>query len=266
MKLNSVELKKLILEVMEEATRREFLRGLAGAGASAALGADAFADEGDGFEGASVYGLGGSTARDQEIQATSTKPPVPAGEAKAAMDALRYVPHREYYSVAPAADAATGQAYAYVDIGGLWEEMDNSLTMGNTPEVAREFYNGWTLKQIYKYVFGQLAFWGTELSPDPNNMKMAPTIKSQDRWDRDINVKILPLAWTISLDVWMEQMLQVESDIRSARSQEEVDQILQREQLTEQEYQEMLNAYNQVMSSLDRGAAIFNPSYTPEDQ
>jgi hypothetical protein len=36
MKLNSVELKKLILEVMEEATRRDFLKGLAGAAGLAA--------------------------------------------------------------------------------------------------------------------------------------------------------------------------------------------------------------------------------------
>ncbi len=269
MKLNSVELKKLILEVMEEATRRDFLKGMAGAAGLAASGrvGDLYADEdSDEFQGVSIGGLGQPSARDQEIESMETSPPVPAAEAKAAMDALRYVPWKEYYAIAPAADAATGQAYAYVDIGELWAEMDESLTLGNTPTEARAFYDNWTLKQTYKHVFGQLAFWGTEINPDPNNMKMAPTISSKDRWDRDIEVKILPLAWTVALDVWMEKMLQVESDIRGATSQQEVNQILRREQITQQEYEEMLSAYNKVMSSMDRGAIVSNPAWKPEDQ
>jgi len=249
MKLNSKYLKELILEVLDEATRRDFLKGTVGLAGLAATGglSDSYADEGPALE----------------IDQSLSDIPVSKEEGKKALDRLRQTPDMEYYTVAPVQDSITGIPYAYVDMNALYDEADQIPELDMAISDAEAFYQDWTVVQIYKYVFGQLAFWGTFRDEnDPLNRQMTKTVPSNDRWGRDVDVQLLPVAWTVSMDIWMTKMNLLEAKLKQYPEQRA--QILASQGMSEVEYAELKENYNQLLNSINNSPTIHNPNYKQE--
>tara|TARA_B100000035_G_C20993574_1_gene551393 strand:+ start:355 stop:1149 length:795 start_codon:yes stop_codon:yes gene_type:complete len=264
MKLNSKYLKELILEVIDEATRRDFLRGAVGLGATAALGGkvtDASADGGS-FPGGQRI----RTVSDEDVSIEqSLRAPISKQQGKIALDKLRVTPDMEYYTVAPVQDSVTNVPYAYVDMNAIYDEADQIPELDQAISEAEAFYQDFTILQHYNYVFGQLAFWGTfKDESDPRNMQMTKTVKSKDPWERDVDVKILPAAWTVSLDVLLNRILLLNSKIQQYPMEKR--NLLAEEGLTLTEYEEMMQSYNQLINNMNNAAFIQNPNYKPEER
>lgn len=297
MKLNSKYLKQLILEVLDEATRRDFLKGAAGIAGLAALGkglSDLYDDEEekDRFAGEDIeYILTRQDAIDAGLNPDEYFPPegqefdpdkqIPLEnpedawkekkspyskeEGKAALDYLRFTPEDlEYYGVAPA-QGTGGEAYAMVDMGQVFDMADEDPRIAEALEVSAGFFNDWTLKQHYNYLFSNLALWGTyKDESNPNSTKMAPTIKAKDPWDRDIDVNMLPVAWSNSLDIWTNRMSSFQAKWQQYPNDRK--KMLQEQQMTLQEYKQMAADYEDILVSLSGGATITNPNYQPPEE
>ena len=212
MKLDKKYLKNLINEVLDEATKRDFLKGAFGLGTMGALGAK---------------------VSDLNV------------------------------AMAPAFDKAMGVDYAYVSMPMIDEFYGNDPEMSMDIEDVEYFYDTWTSTQIYKYVFGQLAFWGTYRDEDDvMSRQMAPTVPSTDQWDRPTEMPILPLAWTVSMEVFLERFLQLELNLKQNPEMREY--ILMKEGLTEDRYDEMKKNYEGLLKSTNSGGFIRNPNHKKE--
>ena len=300
MKLNSKYLKELILEVIDEATRRDFLKGAAGVAGLAALGrgiSSLYDDEEEnplntndrykdaplmtredaiemGMDPRTVDELFGPEREERQQfpldpvdeDAWKEKPSeFTKSEGKAALDRLRTTPENlEYYHVSPAQGTA-GDAYAYVDIGTIYDAADESSELAEAVLKAEGFYSDWTIKQEYNYIFGSLTFWGTYRDPDnPTNTKMAPTIDGKDYWDRDIKINLLPLAWSVSLEHWTTRFSSLVARLEQYPNKRK--EILREADLTEAEYKEMYARYENVITAMGSGATVENPNYQPPEE
>ena len=219
MKLNSKYLKDLILEVIDEATRRDFLKSVAGLGTIATIGgraADASADGGRFPGGKRIK----TVSDDDSSVELSLRQPISKQEGKIALDKLRVTPDMEYYTVAPVQDSVTNVPYAYVDMNAIYDEADQIPELDQAISDAEAFYQDFTILQHYNYVFGQLAFWGTfKDENNPQSRQMTKTVGSKDPWERDVDIKILPAAWTVSLDVLLNRILLLNSKIQQYPSE-----------------------------------------------
>lgn len=259
MKLDKKYLKNLINEVLDEATRRDFLKGALGLGAMGAMGAkvsDLNVGEDEKMAAMSEEDKENLFRKGSEIPASSS-------EAKQALDKLRIVPDLEFYAMAPAFDKAMGVDYAYVSMPMIDEFYGDDPEMAMNIEDVEYFYDSWTSTQIYKYVFGQLAFWGTYRDEnDVMSRKMAPTVPSTDAWDQPIEMPILPLAWTISMEVFLERFLELEQNLE--QHPEMKGYILMKEGLTEDRYKKMKKNYEGLLKSTRSGGFIQNPNHKKE--
>lgn len=264
MKLDSKYLKSLILEVIDEVTRRDFIKGAVGLGATAAAGGtigDLRADGGS-FPG----GRRIQTISDEDVNIEqSLRAPISKQQGKIALDKLRVTPDMEYYTVAPVQDSVTNVPYAYVDMNAIYDQADQIPELDQALSDAEAFYQDFTIMQHYNYVFGQLAFWGTFRDEnDPRSMQMTKTVKSKDAWERDVNIKILPAAWTVSLDILLNRILMLNSKIQQYPSKKT--ELLADEGLTLSEYEEMMQSYYQLINNMNNSAYIQNPNYNPEER
>ena len=264
MKLSSKYLKELILEVIDEATRRDFLRGAVGLGATAALGGkitDASADGGHFPGGQRIR----TVSDDNSNIELSLRQPISKQEGKIALDKLRITPDMEYYTVAPVQDSVTNVPYAYVDMNAIYDEADQIPELDQAISDAEAFYQDFTIMQHYNYVFGQLAFWGTFRDENnPQSRQMTKTVGSKDAWERDVDIKILPAAWTVSLDVLLNRILILNAKIQQYPMQKI--KLLSDEGLTLSEYEEMMQSYYQLINNMNNPAYIQNPNYKPENK
>ena len=259
MKLNREYLENLINEVLDEATRRDFLKGALGLGAMGAMGAkvsDLNVGEGEKMAAMSEEDKENLFRRGSEI-------PVSSSEAKQALDKLRIVPDLEFYAIAPAFDKAMGVRYAYASQPMIDEFYGNDPEISMGIEDVEYFYDRWTSTQVYKYVFGQLAFWGTYRDEtDAMSRQMAPTVPSTDHWNRPTEMPILPLAWTVSMEVFFERFLQLEQNLQQHPEMREY--ILLKEGLTEARYDEMKKNYEELLEVTNSGGFIQNPNHKKE--
>lgn len=186
-------------------------------------------------------------------------------EGKAALDHLRITPQNmEYYTVAPA-QGTTGESYAYVDIGTVYDIAEKDSRIMKAVVESEGFYEDWTIKEQYKYVFGSLTFWGTYRDPEnPNSTKMAPTIDGVDIYGRDIKINLLPLAWSVSLENWTNRFVNLQARLK--QYPEKRKEILAEAGLTESEYKEMSKNYDAIINSMGSGAIVDNPDYKPTEE
>ena len=285
MKLDSKYLKSLILEVIDEATRRDVLKGLAGLAGTAAVGgtlASLYNDE-DEDEPESLVDKSKDapplTQKDVEEMGLSPeefiasdpdawkepKAPYATQQGKYALDQLRVTPQNlEYYSVVPAG-SNTGDGYVYVDMGMLYNMTDENSEIAESIYISQAYFNDWTLKRHFNYVFGKLAFWGTFRDPeDPQSRKMAPSFPGKNMYGQGTQNIILPLAWTVSLEYWMERFISLEA--RLQQYPENKKDILMEAELTEKEYLKMKAKYQDVVSRVSDPAFVTNPNYNPEEE
>ena len=261
MKLDKKYLKNLINEVLDEATRRDFLKGVAGLMGTAALGGT-IADLNVG----EAERIADMTEEDKmKLLKLGSTIPVSSAESKKALDKLRIVPNLEFYSVAPAIDDVTKVKYAYVSQPMIDDYYGDDPSLMMDMEDVKYFYDGWTSTQVYKYVFGQLAFWGTYRNDDdPMSRQMAPNISNTDVYGNEIKIPLLPLAWTASMDVFFEKFLQLEQNLSQYPDMKEY--ILLKEGLTPQRYLEMKKNYEGLLVATASTALIDNPNYEKEEE
>jgi len=261
MKLDKKYLKNLINEVLDEATRRDFLKGAAGLMGTAALGGT-IADLNVG----EAERIADMTEEDKmKLLKLGSTIPVSSAESKKALDKLRIVPNLEFYSVAPAIDDVTKVKYAYVSQPMIDDYYGDDPSLMMDMEDVKYFYDGWTSTQVYKYVFGQLAFWGTYRNDDdPMSRQMAPNISNTDVYGNEIKIPLLPLAWTASMDVFFEKFLQLEQNLTQYPDMKEY--ILLKEGLTPQRYLEMKKNYEGLLVATASTALIDNPNYEKEEK
>ena len=295
MKLNSKTLKSLILEVIDEATRRDVLKGFAGLAGTAAVGgtlASLYDDE-NAADAKDKYKNAPPMTRQDAIDAGMNpdeffppegeereqfslenpeeswkeKPsPYTKSEGKYALDRLRFTPDDlEFYGVAPTQDAF-GDYLIYLDVGMIYDMADKDPEIAEAIVVSEGFYSDFTLKEHFKYVFGSQTFWGTHKDSDnPNSRQLMPSLKTKDNDGKDVNLAILPVAWSISLDHWTTRFLSFEA--RLQQYPEKRKEILSEAGLTEKEYEKMKAKYNDVTKRMGNGAIVANPNYNPkEDQ
>ena len=295
MKLNSKYLKELILEVIDEATRRDFLKGAAGVAGLAALGKlfddeeekpfnindrykdapmmtrqdaidagmnpdEFFPPEGQEFDPDKQFPLENPEDDWKEKPSEFSKE-----EGKAALDFLRTTPENlEYYHVAPAQGTA-GEAYAYVDIGTIYDAADQNSELAEAVLKVEGFYSDWSMKEEYRYIFGSLTFWGTYKDPEnPNSTKMSPTIDGKDYWNRDIKISLLPLAWSVSLEHWTTRFSSLVARLEQYPNKRK--EILREADLSESEYEDMYARYLNVIDAMGSGATVDNPNYQPPEE
>ena len=298
MKLDSKYLKSLILEVIDEATRRDFLKGAAGLVGTAAIGgtlASLYDDEEEqaqsikdkykdapvltrekaiemGMHPKSVDELFGPEGEEKEQIPLEnpedawkeSKPQFSKSQGKAALNTLRVTPtNLEFYGVAPAQGSA-GEAYAYVDLGALYDMADEDPKIAEALVTMEGFYSDFSLKEHFRYVFGSLAFWGTFKDDDPNNMQLAPIIKGENRYGQPVNINILPLAWSASLDYWTTRFESLEARLQQYPDKRK--EILLEAGLSEQEYKQMKAGYINVINRMSDGAVVPNPDYEPTEK
>ena len=293
MKLDSEYLKSLILEVIDEVTRRDFLKGAAGLAGTAAVGSgisSLYNDEDEesivdkykdaplmtrqdaidaGMNPDEFFGSEGEETEQFSLENPEdawkeTKPPYTKSQGKAALDSLRVTPtNLEFYGVAPA-QGSGGDAYAYVELGTLYDMAEENPRIAEALVASEGFYSDFTIKEHFRYVFGSLTFWGTYKDEDPNNMQLAPIIKGENRYGQKININILPLAWSASLDYWTTRFESLEA--RLQQYPENRKDILLEAGLNEKEYKEMKNAYINVINRMNDGAIIQNPDYQPPEE
>ena len=282
MKLNSKYLKSLILEVIDEATRRDVLKGLAGTAAVGAGLASLYDDEDEdkpkslADKTKDAPPLTQKDVEEMELNPEEfiasdpdawkePKAPYATQQGKYALDQLRVTPQNlEYYSVVPAG-SNTGDGYVYVDMGMLFDMADQDSAIAESIDMSQAFFNDWTLKRHFNYVFGKLAFWGTFKDPeDPQSRKMAPSFPGKNIYGQGTQNIILPLAWTVSLEYWMERFISLEA--RLQQYPENKDDILAEAELKESEYLKMKAKYQDVISRVSDPAFVTNPNYNPEEE
>ena len=292
MKLNSKYLKQLILEVIDEVTRRDFLKGAAGLAGTAAVGAgisSLYNDEEEsiadkykdappmtrqdaidaGMNPDEIFGPEGEEKEQFPLENPEdawkeTKPSYTKSQGKAALDSLRVTPtNLEFYGVAPA-QGSGGDAYAYVDLGTLYDMADENPRIAEALVASEGFYSDFSIKEHFRYVFGSLTFWGTFKDDDPNNMQLAPIIKGENRYGQTVNINILPLAWSASLDYWTTRFESLEARLQQYPNNRK--DILLEAGLSEKEYKQMKAAYLNVINRMSDGAVVPNPNYQPPEQ
>ena len=147
----------------------------------------------------------------------------------------------------------------------LYDMLEQNPQLEETLDVGQAFFNDWSLKRHYKYVFGQLAFWGTFKDPENRQSRqMAPSFRTATGKGETIRNVILPLAWTFSLEYWLERFLNLES--RLQQYPEHRKNILMEAELTIEEYYEMKTRYRDVIDRVSDPSIVTNPNYKPEEK
>ena len=297
MKLNSKTLKSLIVEVIEEMKRRDFLKRAGGLAGTAALGYSLYNDKEEnplsmkdkyrdapmmtrqdaidaGMNPDEFFPPEGQSYDDKEQfplepidedEWKEPKAPYTAQQGKYALDQLRVTPENlRFYTVAPA-QSNTADSYVYVDMGSFYELAEKNPELIEHLDVAEAYYNSWNLKEHYEYVFGKLVFWGTFKDPNnPLSRKLAPSFPGKNTHKQDINNVILPLAWTVSLEYWMNRFLSLES--RLQQHPNNTSDILDEAGLSVDEYYEMKARYENTVSRVSNPSIVDNPNYKSEEE
>lgn len=259
---------------LDEATRRDILRGGGAALATAALGGSMLLGDEEEERGSYSSRSGFKSNKDEDGVADilpnvrnpqSDKPFQKSGgnieldyvkprdigkmreEAKRALNDLMFVPDLPYYQIAPA--GGMGQKYAMAPVEYVDVNMADDPSLQDKIDAAREFYYDWSLSEMTRFVWGSQAFWGTYKSNDASSRKVMQTIKSKDAWGGDMNVNLLPVAWQVSANEWLYRIENVMSAIQGV-SEDQKRRILASEGLSEEEFMKIAADYEKVIQSL----------------
>jgi len=139
------------------------------------------------------------------------------------------------WRLAPTGQSQVGGYYAYAT------ELDLDLIADTNPEIAKamdqayDFYKSFGLTRLMKFVYGQPEFFSYTSAVDANDGKLFDTIETEATQTNyltgkteNIKVKKLPLAWTIANRVLIDQVAFLEEELKSVKSEEEVEAILEK--------------------------------------
>jgi len=139
------------------------------------------------------------------------------------------------WRLAPTSQSQVNGYYAYAT------ELDLDLIADTNPEIAKamdlayDFYKGFGLTKLMRYVYGQPEFFSYTSAIDANEGKLFDTIETEATQTNyltgkteNIKVRKLPLAWTIANRVLIDQVSFLEEELKSTKTEEEVDAVLEK--------------------------------------
>ncbi len=139
------------------------------------------------------------------------------------------------WQLAPTRQSQTSGYYSYVS------EIDLELIADTNPEIrktideAYEFYRGFGLTRLHKYVYGQPEFFSYTSAAEANAGKVFDTIETNRKQRNyltgemeNIKFRKLPLAWTVAQKTLLDQISFMEAELAEARSDEEIEVVLEK--------------------------------------
>ena len=245
MKLNSNNLKNLIIEVISEATRRDFLKK---SGALAGL--------------AAVGGLANpyDTSKKSEYFDSIIGRPEPPGSRDALLS-FQFVPDLPYYVQAPAKDGPT-KNYFYVLFKDIFVLIERNPEIYADVDYAMSRYDNWNPKDLYDHIYGKLPTWANETDPDPMSMKMTKSIRAVNKKTKEtVSLKILPLSWTIALQAYINKMEKIIGMLEESETESERYRTLLYWNTSREDWKYVSALYENLQIQMEQRPYIMNPDY-----
>tara|TARA_Y100001938_G_C8095268_1_gene437710 strand:- start:212 stop:1162 length:951 start_codon:yes stop_codon:yes gene_type:complete len=145
------------------------------------------------------------------------------------------LPDDREWRLAPTSQSQVSGYYAYAT------ELDLDLIAETNPEITKamdlayDFYKGFGLTRLMKYVYGQPEFFSYTTMEKANEGQLFDTIETEATQTNyltgkteNIKVRKLPLAWTVANRVLIDQVSFLESELQEAKTDEEIDAVLER--------------------------------------
>lgn len=248
MKLDSNYLKALIFEVIDEATRRDFLKK---SGALAGL--------------AAVGGLANpyeTSKKSEYFDSIIGREESPGS--KQALLSFQFVPDLPYYVQAPAKDTPE-KNYFYVRLKDLLTLVDRNPDIYANVELAMSRYFYWSPMDLHDHIFGQLTTWANEVDPDPMSRKLTKTIPAKNNITGEMsNIRLLPLSWTLALQAFINKMERILSMIESAKTNSDKHRVLLYLNTSREDWEQLQVLYENLLIQMESEPYIVNPNYGKE--
>ena len=245
MKLNSNILKNMILEVLDEATRRDFLKK---SGALAGL--------------AAVGGLTDSyeTSKKSEFFDSIIGREESPGSRQALLS-FQFVPNLPYYVQAPAEDTP-GKNYFYVRLKDLLVLVDRNPEFYTDVDYAMSRYHYWSPMDLHNHIFGELTTWANEVGPDPMSMKLTKTIPAKNNQTGEMeSIRLLPLSWTLALQAFIVKMEKILSMMEDAKTKSDGYRTLLYWNTSREDWKLLQTLYENILAQMQTEPYIINPNY-----
>ena len=178
-----------------------------------------------------------STTKKDEYEGLSTKEikELQLSKVSKLMIAPTQLEDNREWRLAPTSQSQVSGYYAYAT------ELDLDLIADTNPEIANamdqayEFYKSFGLTRLMKFVYGQPEFFSYTSAEEANDGKLFDTIETNQTQKNfltgkteNIKVRKLPLAWTIANRVLIDQVAFLEEELKSAKTEEEVEALLEK--------------------------------------
>ena len=249
MKLTSKTLKKYIVEVIDEATRRDMLTGLGALGAATAIGGIGLLgdDEADVEEEAIEKEKEENQKRDASFKAMKE-------QARQNFNALMFnIDDPSIWVVAP-----TSRLMAYVPMEHVYEYMDKDLDLFIKADSAEDFFSTWRIGEIYRYLFGHLNFWGNAKRKDSSDQRVFWRITTDDGRGNQVRLEKLPTSWTVVLNVWLDRMLPFVSKLEETSGRQRELLLAKNSVSSEKELNKMIETYNNTIAAFSKPRYLDN--------
>jgi len=255
MKLTSKTLKKYIVEVIDEATRRDVLTGLGALGAATAVG------------GIGMLGDDEADAEDEAIKKSEEENKKREAKFKAMKEEARLefndlmfnIDNPDIWVVAP-----TSILMAYVPMEHVYEYLDKDLNLFIKADYAEDFFSTWEIGEIYRYLFGSIGFWGTAKRKDSSDPRLFWRLVTKDKNGNQIKIDKLPMSWTIVLNVWLDRMLRFMPKLEEVSGKKRRLFLSRNSIRSEKELEEMIDTYNNTISSFSKPRYLNNAEHEDE--
>jgi len=138
----------------------------------------------------------------------------------ALMLAPEELPDGRPWHVAPVAQNRDSGYYAFAMEGDLISLSDTYPGFDKAISDAEQFYEAMPLTALWRYVFGQQAFFSYTSREDANSGKLFATIEIEQTQkdyftgeEKKIKVNKLPLAWTVANKVMLDRITILEAEL-----------------------------------------------------
>ena len=245
MKLNSKILKTMIVEAINEATRRDFLKKSGALAGLAAMGGLS-----DSYE---------TSKKSEFFDSIIGREESPGS--KEALLSFQFVPDLPYYVQAPAKDTPE-KNYFYVRLRDLLVLVDRNPEIYADVDYAMSRYYYWSPMDLHDHIFGKLTTWANEVEPDPMSMKMTKTVPAKNNQTGEMeNIRLLPLSWTIALQAFINKMEKILGMVEDVESDSDKYRVLLYWNTSRKQWDLLTALYENILEQMASEPYIINPNY-----
>ena len=246
MKLTSKTLKKYIVEVIEEATRRELM--FAGATAATMTALLSIPIKADMEKRARIKARIKELSKEDKEEFDRRK--------KQAHDDLNdlmiTIPDPNVWAVAP-----TAMLGAFVPLENIMDYVDQHIELFGIIDRIPDFFRDWTVGSMYRYLFGSQNFWGTAQRQDSGDQRVYWRITTTTSDGKEVKVNKIPLAWTVVLDHWTSRFLLFKNAYEQAAEDQKEDLLRVNGIDSVQDYEIMKQTYENTISTFNDPRFIY---------